>query len=95
MKNVSKNLQKRQNVAAICAAPMVLGGLGLLDGKSHLLSRFESELVGAKVTGEKVAVDENIITGKGPGFVFDFALQLVETIAGADIRKEVQNGLLV
>ncbi|MGI6047115.1 MAG: DJ-1 family glyoxalase III [Petrimonas sp.] len=95
-KRVKEFAEKGKNVAAICAAPMVLGGLGLLDGKkATCYPGFESELVGAKVTGEKVAVDENIITGKGPGFVFDFALQLVETIAGADIRKEVQNGLLV
>ncbi len=95
-KRVKEFAEKGKNVAAICAAPMVLGGLGLLDGKkATCYPGFEPELIGAKVTGEKVAVDENIITGKGPSFVFDFALQLVETIAGINTRKEVQDGLLL
>ena len=95
-KKVKEYAEKGKNVAAICAAPMVLGGLGLLDGKkATCYPGFESELIGAKATGEKVVVDENIVTGKGPGFVFDFALQLVETIAGIGTRKEVQDGLLL
>lgn len=85
-----------KNVAAICAAPMVLGGLGLLDGKeATCYPGFEAELIGAKVTEEKVVESDNIITGKGPGLVFDFGLQLVETIAGVATRKEVQEGLLL
>lgn len=95
-KKVKEYAEKGKNVAAICAAPMVLGGLGLLDGKkATCYPGFEPELIGAKATGEKVVVDENIVTGKGPGFVFDFALQLVETIAGIGTRKEVQDGLLL
>lgn len=95
-KKVKEYAEKGKNVAAICAAPMVLGGLGLLDGKkATCYPGFEPELIGAKVTGEKVAVHGNIITGKGPGFVFDFALELVETIAGTGTRKEVQEGLLI
>jgi len=42
-----------------------------------------------------VVVDGNITTGKGPGLVFDFALALVEQIAGKETRKEVQSGLLL
>lgn len=94
LKEFAENPDK--NVAAICAAPMVLGGLGLLDGKkATCYPGFEPELIGAKVTDEKVVEDENIITGKGPGLVFDFGLQLVETIAGLATRKEVQEGLLL
>lgn len=87
---------KGKMIAAICAAPMVLGGLGLLDGKrATTYPGFEPELIGAKVTGEGVVVDENITTGKGPGLVFDFALRLVEQIAGLHVRREVQEGLLL
>lgn len=87
---------KGNTVAAICAAPMVLGGLGLLDGKpATTYPGFESHLIGAKVVGDNVVVSDNIITGKGPGLVFDFALQLLETIAGTDVRNEVQSGLLL
>lgn len=88
--------EKGKNVAAICAAPIVLGGLGLLDGrKATCYPGFESKLIGAKTTGEKVVVADNIITGKGPGCMFDFALKLVETIAGIAARREVQDGLLL
>ena len=74
---------------------MVLGGLNMLNGrKATCYPGFEPELIGAKITDEKVTVDENIITGKGPGLVFHFALELVEKIAGIQTRKEVQNGLL-
>lgn len=83
-------------VAAICAAPIVLGGLGLLDGKrATTYPGFESQLSGAEVVSEGVVVSGNIITGRGPAFVYDFALELVETIAGFDARKEVESGLLL
>ena len=95
-KHVKEFAEQGKNVAAICAAPMVLGGLGLLDGKkATTYPGFEPELIGAIATGEKVVVSDNIITGKGPGLVFDFALQLVETIAGIGTRKAVQEGLLL
>ena len=87
---------KGKLIAAICAAPMVLGGLGCLDGKrATCYPGFEPELIGAKITGESVVVDENIITGKGPAFVFDFALRLVEQLLGIRDRQEVQKGLLL
>lgn len=83
-------------IAAICAAPMVLGGLGLLNGKrATCYPGFETELKGAHVTGEKVVTDGNITTAKGPGLVFDFALSLVEQIAGKGTRQDVQKGLLL
>lgn len=83
-------------IAAICAAPMVFGGLGLLENKqATCYPGFESKLTGAEVTGEKVVIAGNIITGKGPGLVFDFALMLVEEIAGSDTRLNVQQGLLL
>lgn len=87
---------QNKKVAAICAAPMVLGGLDLLDGKkATCYPGFEPELIGAEITGEPVTTDGNITTGKGPGLMFDFALQLVEDIAGKGTRKKVAEGLLL
>lgn len=75
---------------------MVLGGLRILEGKrATTYPGFEPELIGANITGENVVVDENITTGKGPGLVFEFALRLVEQIAGLQVRREVQSGLLL
>ncbi|MDR0333612.1 MAG: DJ-1/PfpI family protein [Dysgonamonadaceae bacterium] len=85
-----------KEIAAICAAPMVLGDLGLLEGKNATCyPGFEAELKGANVTGESVVVDGNITTGKGPGLAFDFALALVEKLCGVEKRNEVASGLLL
>ena len=87
---------KDKQVGAICAAPMVLGSLGLLDGKRvTCYPGFEPELIGATVTGEAVTVDGNIITGKGPALAMKFSLQIVETLAGKAMRDEVSNALLM
>lgn len=83
-------------VAAICAAPLVLGGLGLLKGcKSTCYPSFEEYLIGATPTGANVEVDGNVITGKGPGLVFDFGLALVEAIRGKAVAEEVAGGMLL
>lgn len=88
--------RRGEQIAAICAAPMVLGGLGLLqDKQATCYPGFEEKLIGARVTGEKVVSDHNITTGRGPGLVFEFALTLVEQIAGNDKRREVAQGLLL
>jgi 4-methyl-5(b-hydroxyethyl)-thiazole monophosphate biosynthesis len=65
-------------VAAICAAPSVLGGLGLLNGhKAVCYPGFGDQLIGAEVTGHAVEVSGNIITSRGMGTAIEFALTLV------------------
>jgi 4-methyl-5(b-hydroxyethyl)-thiazole monophosphate biosynthesis len=83
-------------IAAICAAPLVLGGLGLLKGrKATCYPGFEPQLTGAKITeGESVA-DGNIITGKGPGLVFNFALSIVAYLQDAKTAGGVAKDLLI
>lgn len=83
-------------VAAICAAPLVLGGLGLLKGRNATCyPGFEPKLIGATVTGEAVEVSDNVITGKGPGLVINFGLALVAAIKSQAVAEEVAAGLLV
>lgn len=82
-------------LCAICAAPLVLGRLGILDGKNATCyPGFESELKGAKTAGEKVVVDGNVITGKGPGVSADFAFAIVTKLkdekSANEIRKAMQ-----
>lgn len=88
---------KGEKVAAICASPMVLGGLGLLEGKkATAYPGFEQYLTKAVLhTDEAVVIDGNITTGRGPGLTFDFALSLVEQVAGKAKRDEVARGLLL
>ena len=65
-------------IAAICAAPLVLGRRGLLDGKrATCYPGFEGELRGATVTGEDVVTDGNITTARGMEVALLFARELV------------------
>lgn len=83
-------------VAAICAAPMVLGGLGLLKGRNATCyPGFEPKLIDANVTGEAVEISDNVITGRGPGLVMNFALALVAAIKNDAVAEEVAAGLLL
>lgn len=88
---------KGGTVAAICASPMVLGGLGILDGRrATCYPGFEQYLAGARLhTDQAVIVDGNVITGRGPGLTIDFALMLVEIAAGKSKRDEVAAQILV
>ena len=88
---------KGKRVAAICAAPMVLGGLGLLKGKrATCYPGMESYLSGAVLkTKEAVVVDGLITTGKGPGLTFDFALELLSQLKGKATADEVAGQLLL
>lgn len=77
-------------VAAICAAPSVLAGLGLLVGKRATCHpAVEEKLSGAIVTGEPVTVDGNIITGQGLGAGIPFALKLVEILTGKETADRI------
>ena len=83
-------------MAAICAAPMVLGKLGLLKGrKATCYPGFEQYLEGAEYTGAIVEKDGNIITGKGPGAAMEFALAVVELLLGKEKVKELKEAMCV
>ncbi len=86
-----------KKVAAICAAPMVLGLMGLLKGKkATCYPGFEKYLEGADLqTSQAVVRDGNITTGRGPGLTLDFALALLEQLKGKEVAEEVARGLLL
>ena len=82
-------------LAAICAAPMVYGHMGLLSGrKATCYPGFEGELDGAAYTAAPVEKDGNIITGKGPAVVLPFAYTLAEVLVGEEIVAQVKAGML-
>lgn len=84
-----------KKIAAICAAPMVFGTCGILEGKNATIyPGMEKRLKGANPTGEAVTVDGNIITGKGPALALEFALKLVEVIKGKDAADAVAEDML-
>lgn len=77
-------------LAAICAAPSILGNLGLLEGKNATcFPGFEDKLIGANVSDAGVVCDGNIITGKGMGVSVEFGLKIIEKL----IDKETADSL--
>ena len=88
--------QTGKPVAAICAAPMVLGRAGLLQGhKATIFDGMEEELEGAFYQNEKVVISGNMITSKGPGTAMDFALSLIQVLKGEDMAQKVKAGLML
>lgn len=82
-------------IAAICAAPSVLGQAGLLMGKrATCYPGFEEKLTGALVSAEPVVQDENIITSRGMGTAISFALSLTAYFLGQEKADEIGTSIL-
>ncbi len=82
-------------IGAICAAPMILGGLDLLKGKQAVCyPGFEKFLVGADVLDQKVVASGNIITARGPGTAIDFGLKIVEHLLGSELAEQLRKAMI-
>ena len=78
-------------VAAICAAPSVLGENGLLKGKkATCFPGFEDKLEGATVVNTGAVIDGNIVTGKSMGSAVTFGLAVTEALLGKDAAIKVE-----
>ena len=87
---------EKKNVAAICAAPAVLGKAGILRGKKAVCyPGMESWLTGAVIGEGIVETDGHITTSKGPATAVFFALRLVEILKGKDAAQKVGDAFLV
>jgi len=83
-------------VCAICAAPSVLGHLGLLNGKrATCFPGFEDELTGAIATGEKTVTDGSFITAKGAGCAIEFGLAIVKAVKGSAEADRVASAMQI
>ncbi len=86
---IQKHNAEDKLIAAICAAPAVLGKLGVLRGKqATCYPGFESAL-GESYVGGLVVESKNVITAKGPGLSSDFAFCIIEKLRGAEVADEV------
>ena len=91
-----KQNENGKRLGAICAAPMVLGSVGVLKGKrATCYPGFEKRLTGAECTGELCTIDGNITTGKGPAAAFIYGFTLLEQLTSIAIAKEVKDGMLI
>lgn len=94
-------LLKEQNkrggkIAAICAAPSILGKMHILRNQQAVCyPGFEDQLEEAFIGKDNVVVSGNIITSRGPGFAVEFGLKIVEILKGSDVAKNVAAGMLL
>ena len=82
-------------LAAICAAPSVLGNLGILKGKKACCyPGFEEHLTGAQVVFDQVAQDGNVTTSRGMGTAIPFALSLVSQLVSEEKAQELAQSII-
>lgn len=87
--------KKKKYIGAICAAPSILGDLGLLKGrKACAYPSFEEQLDGAEVLQIPSVVDGHIITGRGMGAAIPFALNLTAQLLGEEKAQEVAESIV-
>jgi len=83
-------------VAAICAAPLVLDKAGLIKGKRiTCYPGFESQCTSATVTSERVQVDGDLVTARGPGAAIEFALALITLYGKPDTAAKLRQAMIV
>jgi 4-methyl-5(b-hydroxyethyl)-thiazole monophosphate biosynthesis len=83
-------------LAAICAAPIVFGNIGILKGKRAVCyPGYEAELIGAKIDTVSYAIDGNIITGRGVGSALEFSLEIVRILVGEECALQLRKALLI
>ena len=87
--------EEKKYIAAICAAPSILGKMGMREGRrAASYPSKENELFGAEVVREPVAVDEFIITSRGMGTAIDFSLALIEILLDAQKAEEIGTSVI-
>ena len=84
-----------RRIAAICAAPYILGELGLLKGRdATCYPGFETHLKGANYTADLVTTDGNITTGRGPAAALPFAYELLSFFVDAETVEQIKQGMI-
>lgn len=86
---------ENRKIAAICAAPSVLGTSGILEGKRAVCyPGFEDKLTGAEVSEDPVAVDGNIITSRGMGTAIEFSLAIITEFLGEEEAQRIAASII-
>lgn len=86
---------KKKYIAAICAAPSVLGSKGILEGKrATSYPGFEGKLTNSIIMDQDVVEDGNVITSRGLGTAIDFSLSLISKLIDKDTAKRVADSII-
>lgn len=82
-------------VAAICAAPMILGENGMLEGrKAVCYPGFEEYLKGATIAEAEAVTDRNVITSRGLGTAIEFAAEIIKYLISAEKAQEIKDSVI-
>lgn len=93
-----KMLDAGKLVSSICAAPVfTLGAWGMLDNRSATCYQGMEGMLPPAVNHsvERVVVDGNIVTSRGPGTAVEFALVLAGKVAGQEVAVQIAKDLIV
>ena len=96
-KLIQNYYDQNKYIAAICAAPLIFGEMGLLKYKKAVCyPGYENQLLGAEIAeNERVVVSDNIITSKGAGTAIEFSLKLVEILVGKETAEILSKKMIV
>lgn len=84
-----------KGIGAICAAPSIIGKLGLLEDKeATCYPGFEKDLFNAKLSDKTTVVANNIITSKGIGSAIEFSLVIIEKLINKEAAEEVAKSII-
>lgn len=85
------------HIGAICAAPLALKSHGIITERNNITSHpaVQGQFEGYKYSEARVVQDNKIITSRGPGTSFEFALAIVEILCGKDVRDKVAAAMIL
>jgi 4-methyl-5(b-hydroxyethyl)-thiazole monophosphate biosynthesis len=93
---IHRQLDEGRYVGAMCAAPSVLGRMGLLKGKrATIFPGWEKYIEGAEVIDAEAVVDGQIITARGPRYCFAYGIAILAQLEGPEAAKKVADALLL
>ncbi|MBN1462337.1 MAG: DJ-1/PfpI family protein, partial [Paludibacteraceae bacterium] len=94
-KLINEYYKSGKYLAAICAAPLILGKMRLLRNEEAICyPGYEEHLEDAILSKERVVRSGKIITGKGPGTAIEFGLLLVETLKGKELADTIKKAMI-
>lgn len=96
IKQIGAFAQSGKWIAAICAAPSILGKMSLLKGRrATSFPGYEDEMIGVEYTEDRVVRDGNFITSRGAGTAIEFALKLVELLKDGQTAAALRKKMIV
>lgn len=92
---MQRQFEEGKKVGAICAAPLVLGSLGILKGKrATCYPGFENQMTGAEYTHELYTIDGNVITGEGPAATLPYSYAILEMLGKQAEAAQLREGMM-